>query len=738
MTRSERAAAVAGLRLGLVCLALLVLLGYWAFSDDSLPRADRRLRLTPANYVGRFEPVPLAGEERMTWNLHSGDELRFSVRVPGDNAVLRLNQAYLAGRPQLAVRIVRGDGRTQELAVLPGSDERWKQERVPLPVDAGEQIEVELAALGTAARPTMGGLLIADVVLESEGRGRRPEERPLAVRHLAADLLAQRALDRVAAPSSVTSARVGLPGPACLELVSGQSADFVLEEIGVDAQLEVVVRVHPQAPANVLAPARLLIRVGDELISNTSLREVAQPGPEGDPAYETLIRASLTNFEGRPLELEFVLEGGENMFVGLREVMITEPQVAPRRAPDPAESKRVVLVLIDGLRSDRLGALGYEHGHTPNLDELAQLGTLWSKVMLPSSWSTPNVATLLTGRSPLVHGVGMASGRKLSPRLPTLAHWASWAGVSTAAFGSTSVIGPSTGLHRGFDHSLRRAVPAPVLVEYAVDWLYEVAPFDSFLVMHFGDLLPPHQSEPQDQAAVRTTPDPELVDFLRPMDPRPGVAESMAMELGPYYDAELARVDRAIGDLVRGIQELDQWSSTLFVVVGTHGQEFFEHGGRGAGQSLFDEVVTTPALLVAPGLPALSRPVHEAITLADLSVLIGQRSGLASADALPGREPPPYGPDGSDRRLHAVLMPHTGVTTRRLEASRRGDMLYLSDPVLDLRGLFDLSVDPLARQNLLEGDDDLVLRTEAESLAESFENWYRDELTESAAWPVQR
>ncbi|MGB0888823.1 MAG: acyl-CoA dehydrogenase family protein [Solirubrobacterales bacterium] len=42
----------------------------------------------------------------------------------------------------------------------------------------------------------------------------------------------------------------------------------------------------------------------------------------------------------------------------MREVLVTAPQIAPRRAPDPQQSKRVVLVLVDGLRGDRLGALG--------------------------------------------------------------------------------------------------------------------------------------------------------------------------------------------------------------------------------------------------------------------------------------------------------------------------------------------------------------------------------------------
>lgn len=738
MSRSERAAAWAGLRLGAVLVVLLALLVWWALSDDTVRRADRRLRLTPANDASDVGALPLAGEEREAWSVPVGEELRFSVRVPGADPVLRLHHAYMQGHPELAVRVVRGDGRTEEVAVLQGSEDHWKQERVPLPARGGEQLEIELAPLDGRGRAGLGLMMIADVVLESAGRDVRPGERPLAVRHMVADLLASRALERVPAPAGATSARVDMAGPACLELRAGTPEIFALESVEADDRLEVVVRVHPQAAPEVLASTTLQVSVDGRRLGSTSLREAALPGPEGTPDHERLLVYDLAEFQGGPADVEFALEGGGNLFVGLREVLVTRPHLAPRRAPDSEKARRVVIVMVDGLRGDRLGALGYEHGHTPVLDELARAGTLWSSVMLPSSWSLPNVATLLTGRSPLVHGVGLASGRRLSPRLPTLAHWASWAGVSTAAFTSSTVLGEGTGLGAGFDRAVFSPVPAPVLAEQAVDWLHEVAPFDSFLVLHLADLYPPHEAERQDLEAVHGQPDPELVAKLRPMDPRPGVAEQLAGEVGPLYDAELARVDRALGTLVSGLRELGQWEQTLFVVLSTHGQEFYEHGGRGSAQSLYDEVVRVPAIAVGPEIEALREPVTQPVALDDLSVLIGWRARLASAEALPGREPPPYGPGGAERTWHALLMPHAGVTTRWLEASRRGGLLLLSDPLLDKRGVFDLERDPLARNDLLQNADDLVIRTEAEALAEHFETWYRDELTERAAWPVAR
>lgn len=735
-TASQRKAAAAGLRLVLVLLALLAVLAWWFLAERPGPRADLRLRLRPGQGDFVHAEVPLEGEVRRAWTVPAGRTLRVSLRIPGENAVLRLHHAYLRGLPELAVRVVHANGLREEVATLTGSSESWRLDRVPLPVSAGEQVDLEVAVLDGRGKPGLGEALLADLTLESAGRAVRPGERRLKLHHVGADLLAPRALERVAAPATRISDRVDMPGPACLELRDGQTEVFPLEALEHGARLELVTHVHPEAPDDVLAGAELIVRADGELLRSASLTHLARTGPDGQPAHEGLLRVDLSRFGGRDVVIELSLDGGSNLFVGLSEVLVMVPHEAERRLSEERTERHVVLVLADGLRGDRLGALGYARGHTPNLDQLARTGTVWSSVVLPSSWAVPNVASLLTGRSPLMHGVGLASGQRLSPRLPTLAHWASWAGVSTALFSSSSVLGPVTGLHEGFERRAFRRVPAPVLVEAAVDWLYEFEPFDSFLTLHLGDLLPPHKAEPQDLQAVASEIDPELLERLRPLDPRPGLAESMAQEIGPAYDAELARVDRAVGQLVEALTDLGRMQDTLIVLVGTHGQEFFEHGGRGAGQSLFDEVTIVPAIAVGPGIDALRVPVDELISLTDLTLLIGERAGLSSVEGLPGAPPMPYGPGGTERTFHGLLMPVAGRTQRRLEVSRRSGKLLVHDVDLGERHLFDLREDPGALHDLIAERDDIVLTTEAEALAENFEDWFRQELVHRAAWPT--
>ena len=66
-------------------------------------------------------------------------------------------------------------------------------------------------------------------------------------------------------------------------------------------------------------------------------------------------------------------------------------------SPRPAS---VLLVAMDGLRVDQVGAYQGGSGVTPNLDQLAREGLRYSDVATPAPWTAPAVAALLTGRYP--------------------------------------------------------------------------------------------------------------------------------------------------------------------------------------------------------------------------------------------------------------------------------------------------------------------------------------------------
>ena len=65
----------------------------------------------------------------------------------------------------------------------------------------------------------------------------------------------------------------------------------------------------------------------------------------------------------------------------------------------------LVLVTIDTLRADHVGAIGYHRPTTPNLDRLARRSALFTQAIAQSSWTRASVASYMTGLYPTTLGL---------------------------------------------------------------------------------------------------------------------------------------------------------------------------------------------------------------------------------------------------------------------------------------------------------------------------------------------
>jgi len=78
---------------------------------------------------------------------------------------------------------------------------------------------------------------------------------------------------------------------------------------------------------------------------------------------------------------------------------------APQADLRPIPNQNVLLITIDTLRQDRVGAYGNRSGLTPHIDRLAAAGVRYAHAFSPAPLTLPAHASILTGLLPRQHGV---------------------------------------------------------------------------------------------------------------------------------------------------------------------------------------------------------------------------------------------------------------------------------------------------------------------------------------------
>jgi len=123
----------------------------------------------------------------------------------------------------------------------------------------------------------------------------------------------------------------------------------------------------------------------------------------------------------------------------------------PRVSHGACNECNVLLITIDTLRSDRVGAFGGSADLTPTLDRFAAEGLRFTRAYSSAPLTLPSHASILTGVSPPGHGIRTNGLFRLGTTLPTLATIFKAAGYRTGAFAGAFVLDARFGLNRGFD-----------------------------------------------------------------------------------------------------------------------------------------------------------------------------------------------------------------------------------------------------------------------------------------------
>ena len=110
-----------------------------------------------------------------------------------------------------------------------------------------------------------------------------------------------------------------------------------------------------------------------------------------------------------------------------------------------------MLITIDALRADTVGAFGGPPKVMPALTGLAREATWAGRAVSPSSWTVPSMASIFTGFQPWRVRSRANDGAVLDDRFVTLPESLKQAGYRTAAFRSNHWLDAQFGYAQGFD-----------------------------------------------------------------------------------------------------------------------------------------------------------------------------------------------------------------------------------------------------------------------------------------------
>ena len=298
----------------------------------------------------------------------------------------------------------------------------------------------------------------------------------------------------------------------------------------------------------------------------------------------------------------------------------------PRRA-------NVLIYLVDTLRSDRLGILGYPRPITPNIDRFAKSSSLFLNAIGQSSWTKASVGSIFTGLWPPAHGA-IGWKHKLSSEIETLAERLQANGYRTAAFVTNPHVVRTFGFTQGFDEYTRKLKrPSDEVNQMVFDWFEGRKDEDPFLLyVHTMDPHAPYA--PREPFKSKFAPTADEIPQWQPRWRWP-------MEALPYlsdlYDAEIAFNDASFGQLLGFLEERGLYDDTLIVFVSDHGEEFKEHGRWRHGANLHAETLNFPLIVKFPDQQDGAR-VETAVQHIDLLPTILASVGLEIPEALEGRD----------------------------------------------------------------------------------------------------
>ena len=391
----------------------------------------------------------------------------------------------------------------------------------------------------------------------------------------------------------------------------------------------------------------------------------------------------------------------------------------------------VLFIMVDDLRP-LLGCYGYSEMHTPNIDRLAERGTLFNRAYCQFPVCNPSRASMLTGLRPETTSVldNSTNFRETVPEAVTLPQHFKAHGYHTRSIGKITH-GPLA-LEDNVSWSMPiwwprwrgfRGIPSwraldvdddeledGEIAKYTMNVLEEVKDVQFFLAVgfirpHLPFNAPKKYFELYDMPIIGNVPDVILPPWheMRAYSDIPSgdapLSKEKTLELIRAYAASTSYMDAQVGRVIDQLNTLGLNDNTIIVFCGDHGYHLGEHGTWGK-RTLFEVSLRSPMIFSIPGQAHIDTKTDAFVELVDIYPTLCDLCQLPTPTELEGLSMVPVIEDPTQQWKTAVFS-QTGtlnmsMRTGQYRYTERGENAWLG------KELYDHHADPNEEVNIVD------------------------------------
>lgn len=269
--------------------------------------------------------------------------------------------------------------------------------------------------------------------------------------------------------------------------------------------------------------------------------------------------------------------------------------------------EHIIIITLDAVRPDHLGAYGYSRDISPNIDRLARQGIVFLNAYANAPWTKPSVASLFSSHHPNIHRT-VDRNHSLPEQVKTMAEMLKEKGFFTGFLNGGNPLIHEFRFDQGFDfYEYRDSLDSAEVVRSLPSLLSEARGKRLFAYIHLMDThLPYHLHDGNRELAARAPRNYRPGEFLREdvwkATASGELTEEEKTHLTALYDEQTRYSDRTVGELTAALEAAGFLERSLLILTSDHGEELWDHNNYEHAHSLYEEVLRVPLIMVSEHL----------------------------------------------------------------------------------------------------------------------------------------